>query len=106
MTPKRVLLRIKKLRRFLDERIGDAAREREGAEDAETRAEADGRLAAYQEVRDEMIGERLDLDEVELEPEVGADGPAEAGPSDRAEGEGDEPTPEEAEEAEETRAGG
>lgn len=101
MTPRRVLLRIKKLRRFLDERIADAARERDGADDPESRAEAAGRLAACQEVRDEMVGERLDLDEVELHVDV--DERAEAASSDDADGEGAASS---AEEAEEARAGG
>lgn len=101
MTPRRVLLRIKKLRRFLDERIADAARERDGADDPESRAEAAGRLAACQEVRVEMVGERLDLDEVQLDADAGER--AEAGSSDDADGEGAAAS---AEEAEEARAGG
>lgn len=104
MTPRRVLIRIKKLRRFLDERIADAARERDGADDPESRAEAAGRLAACQEVRAEMVGERLDLEEVE--PEADGAGRAEAGSSDGADGEGAAPSAGEAEEAEEAGAGG
>lgn len=76
MTPRRVLLRIKKLKRFLDERISDAARRREAAGDdgdARARAEAAGALEAYQAVRGEMVGERLDLDELELEEEPDAE---------------------------------
>lgn len=59
MTPRRVLLRIKKLRRFLDDRIEDWRRSRDGAEDAEGRHRAAGRVEAYQDVREEMVGERL-----------------------------------------------
>lgn len=66
MVPRRVLLRIKKLRRFLDERIRHAVTSADTAEDAEERAEAVGRLEAYQDVRDEMIGERLDDEEVDV----------------------------------------
>lgn len=116
MTPRRVLLRIKKLRRFLDERISDAARRREAAagDDAEDRAEAAGALEAYQRVRGEMVGERLDLDELELEEVSGAEagaiqgeeaGPQEAKASDQTPGEeaGDAA---EADEPEEAPAGG
>lgn len=66
MVPRRVLLRIKKLRRFLDDCIRDAVRRRETAGEAEARAEAAGRAEAFQRVRDEMVGERLDPEEIEL----------------------------------------
>lgn len=59
MTPRRVLLRIKKLRKYLDRRIREARRARDGAEDDEGRRRAAGRVEAYQDVREEMIGERL-----------------------------------------------
>ena len=105
MTPRRVLLRIKKLRRFLDQRIADAARERDGADEPEARAEAAGRLAAYQEVRGEMIGERLEAEEVEAaDEEAGGTSEGEA-PDGDADG-GEDASPEEAEEAEEAPAGG
>lgn len=61
MTPRRVLLRIKKLRRFLDGRIEEWRGTRDGAEDAEGRHRAAGRVEAYQDVREEMVGERLDV---------------------------------------------
>lgn len=63
MTPRRVLLRIKKLRKFLDRRIRDERRARDGAEDEEGRLRAAGRVEAYQEVREEMIGERVPAEE-------------------------------------------
>lgn len=62
MVARRVLLRIKKLRRYLDDRIREAARERDEAEDPEARARAEGLLEAYQEVRAEMAGGRLELE--------------------------------------------
>jgi len=72
MTPKRVLLRIKKLRRFLDGRIEEWRDTREGADDEEGRQRAAGRVEAYQDVREEMVGERLHLPgEVEAEEDGG-----------------------------------
>lgn len=65
MAARRVLLRIKKLRRFLDERIREATRARDEAEEAEARARAEGLVEAYQEVREEMAGGRLELEEAE-----------------------------------------
>lgn len=59
MTSRRVLLRIKKLRRFLDARIDEWRSSRDGAEDEEASQRAAGRLEAYQDVRERMIGERL-----------------------------------------------
>lgn len=63
MTPRRVLLRIKKLRRFLDGRIRDWRGSRDGAENGESRHRAAARVAAYQDVREEMVGERLPAEE-------------------------------------------
>lgn len=63
MTPRRVLLRIKKLRKFLDGRIRDARKARDGAEDEESRHRAAARIEAYQDVREAMIDERLPVDE-------------------------------------------
>jgi hypothetical protein len=68
MTPRRVLLRIKKLRKYLDRRIREERRARNGAEDEEGRRRAAGRVEAYQDVREEMIGERLADEEPADEP--------------------------------------
>lgn len=68
MTPRRVLLRMKKLRRFLDQRIHEWRRARDGAEDDESRHRASARVEAYQDVREQMLGERLDPGD-EGEPE-------------------------------------
>lgn len=59
MTPRRVLLRIKKLRKYLDGRIREWRRARDGAEDDESRHRAAARVEAYQDVREQMVGERL-----------------------------------------------
>lgn len=63
MTPRRVLLRIKKLRKFLDDRIREWRRARDGAEDEESRHRAAARVEAYQDVREEMVAERLPVEE-------------------------------------------
>lgn len=63
MTPRRVLLRIKKLRKFLDGRIREWRKAREGAEDDESRHRAAARVEAYQDVREEMVDERLPVEE-------------------------------------------
>lgn len=68
MTARRVLLRIKKLRKYLDRRIGEERRARDGAEDEEGRRRAAGRVEAYQDVREEMVGERLAGEEPADEP--------------------------------------
>lgn len=59
MSPRRVLLRIKKLRKYLDDRIRESRRSRDGAEDVESRHRAAARVEAYQDVREQMVGERL-----------------------------------------------
>lgn len=69
MTPRRVLLRMKKLRRFLDERIREWRRARDGAEDDESRHRASARVEAYQDVREQMLGERLDRRDEEASEE-------------------------------------
>lgn len=63
MTPRRVLLRIKKLRKFLDGRIREWREARDGAEDEASRRRAAARVEAYQDVREEMLDERLALEE-------------------------------------------
>jgi hypothetical protein len=63
MTPRRVLLRIKKLRKFLDGRIREWRNARDGAEDEESRHRAAARVEAYQDVREEMLDERLAVEE-------------------------------------------
>lgn len=59
MTARRVLLRIKKLRKYLDRRIREERKARDDAGDDEGRQRAAGRVEAYQDVREEMIGDRL-----------------------------------------------
>lgn len=63
MTPRRVLLRIKKLRKFLDGRIREWRKARDGAEDDEGRHRAAARVEAYQDVREQMLDERLPREE-------------------------------------------
>lgn len=63
MTPRRVLLRIKKLRKFLDGRIREWRKARDEAEDDESRHRAAARVEAYQDVREEMLDERLPVGE-------------------------------------------
>lgn len=63
MSPRRVLLRIKKLRNFLDGRIREWRSAREGAEDEEGRHRAAGRVEAYQDVREQMLDGRLPVEE-------------------------------------------
>lgn len=59
MTPRRVLLRRKKLRKFLDGRIREWRQARDGAEDEESRHRASARVEAYQDVREQMLEGRL-----------------------------------------------
>lgn len=68
MTPRRVLLRIKKLRRFLDDRIREWRRTRDGAEDDESRHRAAARVEAYQDVREQMLDGRLPREEADEAP--------------------------------------
>lgn len=63
MTPRRVLLRIKKLRNFLDGRIREYRQAREEAEDEASRERAAARAEAYQDVREQMLDGRLPVDE-------------------------------------------
>lgn len=63
--PRRVLVRMKKLRRFLDDRIESAREElSKPAGDEEARGTR-GRIEAFQEVREEFLGERLEPDDDE-----------------------------------------
>lgn len=68
--PRRVLLRMKKLRRYLDERIREARATREASEDEPDAREAGARIEAFQEVRQAMVGERLEEDGGDAETEA------------------------------------